>query len=97
MSTKIRRMLFALIYGINLFLALLLWLCGIGGNILLGIILIIFYRLSLWFSPIAVTAVCWLPSRPRVSVRKRAVLNLVHLLGCAALFLVCRCAFGIWY
>ena len=94
MSRKVRIVLFALIYGINLLLALLLGLCE---SILLGIIFILFYRLSLWFSPIAVTAVCWLPSRPRMSVRKRVVLNLAHLLGCAVLFLICRCAFGFWY
>ena len=96
-SKIIRMILFGLLYGINLFLALSLWLCGLSGNIMLGIILIAFYRLSLWHTPIAVTIVCWLPIEPKISVRKKLMLNFIQLICCGALFLTCRLLFGNWY
>lgn len=96
-SKLIKTILFCVIYGANLLLALLLWLCGLGGNILLGIIFIVLYRLSLWLSPLAVSVVCWLPLKPKVPARKKLVFNLVHLVLCAALFLICRLLFGNWY
>ena len=96
-SKLIKTILFSFIYGINLFFALSLWLCGKSGNILFGIILIILYRLSLWFSPIAVTIVCWLPLKPKLSVRKKLLLNLVHLAFCGILFTLCFLLLGNWY
>lgn len=96
-SKAIKAVLFAIIYGIHLSLALMLWLCGIGGNIMLGILLIVFYRLSLWLSPLAVTLICWLPLKPKASIRRRLLCNLVHLLLCAALFVLCFLLFGNWY
>lgn len=96
-SKAIKTTLLAVIYGVHLSLALMLWLCGLGGNIMLGIFLIAFYRLSLWLAPFAVTLVCWLPLKPQVSARIRLLCNLVHLLLCAALFLLCFLLFGNWY
>ena len=96
-SKKIKLFLFALVYGLTLFFALNLWLCGRSGNILLGIILIIFYRLSLWFSPIAVTIICWLPLKSNVPVSKRLLFNFAHLLLCGVLSLTCYFLFGNWY
>ena len=96
-STLIKTILFSVIYGANLLFAFLLWLCGLSGNILLGIIFIVFYRLSLWLSPLAVSAVCWLPFKPKVPVRKKLLFNFVHLLFCAVLFLICYLLFGNWY
>ncbi|MBO5211883.1 MAG: hypothetical protein J6B80_08155 [Clostridia bacterium] len=96
-SQRIRIILFALVYGVNLLLVLILWLCGISGDILLGIFAIIFYRLSLWLSPFMVTAICWLPLKPRMPVRKKLIFNFVHLLFCGILFLTCYLLFGNWY
>ena len=96
-AKKIKLILFGLTYGLNLFLALALWLCGLSGNILLGIFLIVFYRLSLCFTPLAVTVICWLPIKPKLPARKRLLSNLVHLLFCGALFLTCFLLFGNWY
>jgi hypothetical protein len=64
---------------------------------MLGILLIAVYRLSLWFSPVAVTVVCWLPFGPKIPVRKRLLFNLAHLVFCGALFLTCFLLFGNWY
>ena len=85
------------VYGINLFFTLALWLCGQSGNILLGILFIIVYRLSLWFAPVAVTIICWLPLRPKLPAGKKLVLNLIALLLSGMLFLVCYLIFGNWY
>ena len=96
-SKTAKAIMFALVYGINLFFALLLWLTGFSENILLGIILILFYRLSLWLSPIAATIICWLPLKTGVPAYKKLLFNLVHLVFCAALFLLCYLLFGSWY
>ena len=96
-SKLIKTILFSFIYGINLFFALNLWMCGKSGNILFGIIFFILYRLSLWFSPLAVTIVCWLPLKPKITARKRLLFNLAHLAFCGILFLICHFLFGSWY
>ena len=96
-STVIKTVLLGWIYGVNLLLALALWLCGSSGNILLGIVLIVLYRLSLWISPIAGTVICWLPLTPKVLASKKLLLNLIHLLICGGLFLICYLLFGNWY
>lgn len=93
--TKI--VLFGVVYGIHLLSALGLWLCGESGNIMLGILLIVIYRLSLWCAPLAVTAICWLPLKPKSPPRKCVLLNLIHLLCCGILFLICYLLFGNWY
>ena len=94
-SKLIKTILFSFIYGINLFFALSLWLCGRSGNILFGIIFIILYRLSLWLSPLAVTIVCWLPLKPKIPARKKLIFNLAHLAFCGILFVTCYFIFGI--
>ena len=96
-SKIIKSILFGLVYGTNLFLAFLLWLCGLSGNIMIGILLIALYRPSLWFSPLAATLICWLPIKPVPSVRRRLLFNLAHLVICGALFLTCFLLFGNWY
>ena len=96
-SQKIKILLYSLIFGSNLFFAVCLRLCGQSGNIMLGIFLIIFYRLSLWLSPILLTLVCWLPLKPRIPASKKLINNLVLLLLCGALFLTCFLLFGSWY
>ena len=96
-SKLIKSILFGLVYGSNLFFALCLWLCGLSGNIMLGILLIVFYRLSLWLSPVAVTAICWIPLKSDVPIRKRLLFYLVHMILCGALFLICYLVFGNWY
>ena len=96
-SKIIKTGLLGWVYGINLFFALALWLCGQRGDILMGIILLVFYRLTLWFSPVAVTLICWLPLKPRASVPRTLLCNLVHLLLCGALFVTCYLLFGNWY
>ncbi len=96
-SKIIKIILFGLVYGFNLLSALALWVCGVYGNILLGIIFIVFYRLSLWSSPLAVTVICWLPLKPKVSARKKLLFNFVHLLFCGMLFVMCYLLFGNWY
>lgn len=93
----IKAILFAMVYGANLFFALALWLCGLSGNIMLGILLIVCYRLSLWSAPFMVTAVCWLPLKPKVPARKKLLFNFVHLIFCSGLFLLCYLLFGNWY
>ena len=96
-SKIIKIILFTLVYSINFSLALALWLCGLSGNIMIGIFLIALYRLSLWFSPLAVTVVCWLPLKPKVPVRSKLLFNLAHLAFCGALFLTCFLLFGNWF
>ncbi len=96
-SKVVKSILFGLVYGINLLWALALWLAGREGNIMLGIIFIFFYRLSLWFAPIAVTIICWLPLRPKVPARIKLLFNFVHLLLCGLLFFFCFLLFGNWY
>ena len=96
-SKIIKTILFGMVYGSNLLFALGLWWCGVTGNIMLGILLIACYRLSLWSAPFMVTAVCWLPLKPKVPARKRLIFNFAHLLFCGGLFILCRLLFGNWY
>ena len=97
-NSKIFKMiLFGFVYGINLLLALALWLCGEDGNIMLGILLIALYRPSLWIAPWAVTIICWLPLKPKVPAYKKLLFNLAHLLFCGLLFLTSYLLFGNWY
>ena len=93
----IKAILFGLIYGTNLFLAVCLWLCGQSGNIMLGILLICLYRPSLWFSPLWLTIVCWLPTRPKRPIYQRIIFNLAHLAICGLLFVICFMLFWNWY
>lgn len=93
-SRKVKTVLFALVYGLNLFFALSLRLCD---NIMLGILLIVFYRLSLWLAPLAVTVICWLPLKPKVPARKKLLFNLVHLLLSGLLFVASYLLFGNWF
>ena len=86
-----------MVYGINLLLALSLWLCGLSGNIMLGILLIVLYRPSLWLAPIALSVICWLPSEPKHPPRKKLLFNLAHLAACGTLFVLCFLMFGNWY
>lgn len=87
----------SLVYGINLLLAIALWLCGLSGNIMIGIFLIAFYRLSLWFSPLAVTVIAWIPPKSEVPISKKLLHNLLYLLICGVQFLICFLVFGNWY
>ena len=96
-SKIVKIILFSLAYGFNLFWALMLHLCGNNGNIMLGIIAFVFYRLSLWFSPLIVTGICWLPLKPKVPARTKLLFNFVHLIFCGILFLVCYLLTGNWY
>ncbi len=96
-SKKTKAVLFGLVYGTNLLSAFFLWLCGVYGNIMLGILLIVFYRLSLWTAPLSLTVICWLPSKVKITVRKKLLYNFLHLLLCAMLFLLCYLLFGNWY
>ena len=96
-SKIIKIILFTLVYSINFSLALALWLCGFSGNIMIGILLIVLYRLSLWLSPLAVTVICWLPLNPKIPASKKLLLNLAHLAFCGVLFLTCFLLFGNWY
>lgn len=97
LSKIIKAILFGWVYGTNLLFALGLWLCGLNGNIMLGILFIAFYRLSLWSAPFAVTILCWLPWKPKLPARKKLLFNLIHLLVCGLLFVICRLLFGNWY
>ena len=96
-SKKTKAVLFGLVYGSNLLSAFFLWLCGVYGNIMLGILLIVFYRLSLWAAPLSLTVICWLPSKVKITVRKKLLYNFLHLLLCGMLFLLCYLLFGNWY
>lgn len=93
----IKSILFALVYSTNLLFALCLWSCGQRGDIFLGIIFIVLYRLSLWFSPVLITVLCWLPTRPKRPLYQKLIFNLVHLTLCAGLFGLCFLLFGNWY
>lgn len=96
-SRLIKTILFSFVYGFNLLSAILLWFCGLSGNIMLGIILIAVYRLSLWTTPLWITVICWLPSNPKIPARKKLIFNLAHLAICACLFALCRILFGSWF
>ena len=96
-SKKIKTILFSIVYGLNLLLALALWVCGLSGNIMIGILLFALYRLSLWFAPLAVSVICWLPSDPKIAARKKLSFNILHLALCGALFVLCFLLFGNWY
>lgn len=96
-SQIVKSILFSVVYSTNLFLAWLLWLAGQDGNIMLGILLIVFYRLSLWFTPLIVTVICWLPLRPKVPAKIKILANLVHLGFCAVLYVICFHLFGNWF
>ena len=96
-SKKTKAVLFGLVYGSNVLSALFLWLCGVYGNIMLGILLFVFYRLSLWTAPLSLTVICWLPSKVKITVRKKLLCNFLHLLLCGMLFCVCYLLFGNWY
>ncbi|MBR7112200.1 MAG: hypothetical protein IKC75_04700 [Clostridia bacterium] len=96
-SKIIKTALFAAVFAINLFLALSLWLCGLSGNIMLGILFIIGYRLSLWTAPLIITIICWLPLPSRASPRQKLLMNLLLLGLCALLFVTCFLLFGNWY
>ena len=96
-SQIIKMILFAVVYGANLLFALGLYLCGLRGDIMLGIILIVFYRWSLWLAPIAVTIICWLPFKPKQPLSKRLIFYIIHLLCCGMLFLTSYLLFGNWY
>ena len=96
-SKTAKGVLFALVYACNFLWAFLLWLCGESGNIMLGIFALIFYRLSLWLAPLAVTLLCWLPSKPKLLARTKLAHNAVCLLLCGLLFVLCNLLFGNWY
>ena len=81
----------------NLFWALVLYWCGLGERMMIGIFAIIFYRLSLWTAPFLVSAICWLPLRPKVAAYKRLLMNLVCLAVCGAQFVICFALFGNWF
>ena len=81
----------------NLFWARVLYWCGLGERMMIGILAIVFYRLSLWCSPFLVTAICWLPLRPKVAAYKRLLMNLVCLAVCGAQFVICFALFGNWF
>ena len=93
----IQRALIGLVYGLHLLWALLLWLCGQSGNIMLGIILIVLYRISLWTAPFAITVLCWIPLTKGVPIHKRIWQYLLLMLLCGVLFLLCRLLFGNWF
>ena len=94
---KVKKISLASVYGINLFFTICLWLCGLGGNILIGIFAILFYRLSLWAAPLTVTVICWIPLESKVPIYKKALLNLLLLFLCGVLFFVCYLIPGGWY
>ena len=99
MKTKnhTKAILLGLVYGIHFLLALSLWLCGQSGNILLGILLIVLYRPSLWYTPAVVSAICWLPIKSEIPIKKRVLFYVANLLICGALFVLCRILFGNWF
>ena len=85
------------VYGIHFLLALALWLCGKSGNIMLGILLIVLYRPNLWFTPLVVTAICWLPIKSDATLQKRVLFYLANIVICTFLFVLCRLLFGNWF
>ena len=96
-SKAIKTVLLCSVWGLNLSLALCMWLCGLTGNIMLGILVIVLYRPSLWFSPLAVTVICWLPLKPHIPVSKKLLFNLACLVITGVLFAVCFLISGNWY
>ncbi len=96
-SQIIKTVVFGLVFGINFLLALGLWLCGESGNILLGILMIVLYRISLWTAPAVITVVCWLPWRPKETWRQKLLTNVILLLLCGLLFVTSFWLFGNWY
>ena len=96
-SRIVKTILLAATHVNNLFWALVLWWCGLGERIMIGILAIAFYRLSLWSAPFIVTLVCWLPLRPKVAAYKRLLMNLVCLAVCGAQFVICFALFGNWF
>lgn len=96
-SKIVKTILLGAVYTTNLFWALVLWWCGLGERMMIGIFAIVFYRLSLWTAPFLVSAICWIPLRPRVAAYKRLLMNLVCLAICAAQFVICFSLFGNWY
>ena len=96
-SKLLKTIFLAAVFGIHLVLALCLWLCGRSGNIMLGILLIAFYRLSLWFTPLAVTVICWFPTKAKIPLHRRLLFYFVLLLLCGGLFVLCYFLFGNWY
>lgn len=96
-SKTAKRIMYALVPAYNLLWGGALWLCGQRGNIMLGIICICFYRLSLWLAPLAVTVICWLPSKLKLGFRKKLLMNAVLLLLCGLLYILCYLLFGNWF
>ena len=96
-SKIVKAALLGATYVTNIFWAIVLWWCGLGGHIMIGIFAIVFYRISLWLSPLLVSLICWLPLRPKVSAHRRLLMNLVCLVACVAQFVLCYLLFGNWF
>ena len=96
-SKIVKSILLGAVYSTNLFWALVLYWCGLGERMMIGIFAIAFYRLSLWTAPFIVTLVCWLPLRPKVAAYKRLLMNLVCLAACGVQFVICFALFGNWF
>ncbi len=93
----VKGILLGALYTTNLFWALVLYWCGLGEHIMIGIFAICFYRLSLWFTPVLVTVICWIPLPPRVAVWKKLIFYFANITFCAALYLTCFLLFGNWF
>ena len=96
-SKIVKTILLGAVYTTNLFWALVLYWCGLGERMMIGILAICFYRLSLWFSPFLITVICWLPLRPKVAFWKKMLFYLVNLKFCATLYYTCFLLFGNWF
>ncbi len=96
-SKIVKSILLGATYANNLFWALVLYWCGLGERMMIGIFAIVFYRLSLWTAPFLVSAICWLPLRPKVVAYKRLLMNLVCLAVCGTQFVICFALFGNWF
>lgn len=96
-SKIVKTILLGAVYTTNLFWALVLYWCGLGERMMIGIFAIVFYRLSLWTAPFLVSAICWIPLRPRVAAYKRLLMNLVCLAACAMQYVICFSLFGNWF
>lgn len=96
-SKIVKTILLGAVYTTNLFWALVLYWCGLGERMMIGIFAIVFYRLSLWTAPFLVIAICWIPLRPRVAAYKRLLMNLVCLAACAMQYVICFSLFGNWF
>jgi hypothetical protein len=92
-----RAILTAAPFAINLFFCLCLELSAREGNIMLGILFIAFYRLSLWAAPFALTVICWLPLRPKITAKEKLLNNTLCLALSFGLFVLCKLVFGSWY